>query len=124
MVNGGFGFLLLSVWNYNTLYMMISQYLSTVDIPDTPGVYTFRDRQKRPLYIGRATSLRDRVKSYFSNDLIETRGPRIVDMVTKAVRLTWQETSSVLEAVLLESALIKKYQPFYNVDERDDKSSL
>ena len=76
------------------------------------------------MYIGRATSLMDRVKSYFSNDLIETRGPRIVDMVTKSTRLTFVETDSVLEAIILESNLIKKYQPKFNVDERDDKSSL
>jgi len=92
-------------------------------MPDNPGVYTFRDKMKRPLYIGRATSLRDRVRSYFGIDLIETRGPRIVDMVTKAQGLTWQETESVLEAILLESALIKKYRPFYNIDELDDKSA-
>ena len=93
-------------------------------MPENPGVYIFRDQRGRPLYIGRATVLKDRVKSYFGLDLIETRGPRIVDMVTKAKTLTWQETDSVLEAIILESNLIKKYQPFYNVDERDDKSSL
>ena len=102
---------------------MTSQQLARKKLPDVPGVYIFRDYRKRPLYIGRATSLADRTKSYFSADLIETRGPRIVDMVTKAVSIDWQVTDSVLEAIILESALIKKYQPFYNVDERDDKSS-
>jgi excinuclease ABC subunit C len=102
---------------------MLSQQLKKLNIPELPGVYVFRDYQKRPLYIGRATSLKDRTKSYFSNDLIETRGPRIVDMVTKAKGITWETTDSVLEAIILESALIKKYQPHYNVDERDDKSS-
>ena len=102
---------------------MLSQQLKKFNIPENPGVYIFRDYQKRPIYIGRATSLKDRVKSYFSVDIIETRGPRIVDMVTKAKTLTWQETDSVLEAIILESALIKKYQPQYNVLERDDKSS-
>ncbi len=99
------------------------QQLTKLKIPDSPGVYTFRDYKKRPLYIGRATDLRSRVKSYFSNDIIETRGPRIVDMITKAKFLTWQETNSVLEAVILEATLIRRYQPSYNVDERDDKSS-
>ncbi len=102
---------------------MVSQLWKKLTIPELPGVYIFRDYQKRPLYIGRATSLKDRTKSYFSNDLIETRGPRIVDMVTKAKSLTWEVTDSVLEAIILESAQIKKYQPHYNVDERDDKSS-
>jgi len=92
-------------------------------IPDNPGVYIFRDYRRRPLYIGRATSLRTRVKSYADADLIVTRGPRLVDMVTKAKSITWQINETVLEAILLESALIKRYQPPYNVDERDDKSS-
>ncbi len=97
-------------------------YLKNKKIPDSSGVYIFRDYRKRPIYIGRATSLKDRTKSYFANDLIETRGPRIVDMVTKAKYITWEETKSVLEAIILESNLIKRYQPIYNVDERDDKS--
>ncbi len=96
--------------------------LAKLNISDTPGVYIFKDANKRPLYIGRATSLKDRVKSYFGDDLIETRGPRIVDMVTKAKSLDWRETDSVLEAIILESNLIKKYQPRYNIDEKDDKS--
>ncbi len=102
---------------------MKRQQLTKFKLPDNSGVYIFRDYKKRPIYIGRATSLLDRTKSYFSNDLIATRGPRIIDMVTKAKSLTWQMTDSVLEAIILESALIKRYQPFYNVDERDDKSS-
>ena len=102
---------------------MKRQYVIKRALPDVPGIYIFKDYQKRPLYIGRATSLKDRVKSYFSNDLISARGPRIVDMVTKAMTLDWQTTDSVLEAIILESSLIKKYQPTYNVDERDDKSS-
>ncbi len=102
---------------------MLSQKLIKLGLPENPGIYIFRDDKKRPLYIGRATSLRDRTKSYFAADLIATRGPRIVDMITKSHTVTWQETGSVLEAILLESELIKRYQPFYNIDERDDKSS-
>ncbi len=75
------------------------------------------------MYIGRATSLKGRIRSYADADLIVTRGPRVVDMITKSRSITWQETDSVLEAILLESALIKRYQPPANVDERDDKSS-
>lgn len=102
---------------------MNSQWIKKKKIPDTAGVYIFRDYRKRPLYIGRATSLKERTKSYFTNDLIKTRGPRIVDMVTKSKSITWQKTASVLEAIVLESLLIKRYQPFYNIDERDDKSA-
>lgn len=109
--------------DYNTLKTMKRQYVTNRRLPDAPGIYIFRDYKKRPLYIGRATSLRDRVKSYFASDLMDARGPRIVDMIVKAKTLAWKETGSVLEAVLLESAEIKRYQPFYNVDERDDKSA-
>ncbi|MBP6858788.1 MAG: GIY-YIG nuclease family protein [Candidatus Pacebacteria bacterium] len=102
---------------------MTSQQLAKLKLPDVPGVYIFHDVKGRPLYIGRATSLKDRTRSYFAADLIETRGPRIVDMITRAKTVKWQETDSVLEAIILESNLIKRYQPHYNVDERDDKSS-
>lgn len=102
---------------------MQSQDLQKYDLPDSPGVYFFQ-QGKDILYIGKATSLRDRVRSYFGADLIHTRGPHIVDMVFKADTLTWQETDSVLEALLLEAELIKKYQTYYNTKERDDKSFL
>ena len=103
---------------------MTLKQLQKLNLPDNSGIYIFKDSKKRPLYIGRATSLKDRVKSYFKDDLFETRGQRIVDMVIKAKSIEWQETSSVLEAIILESNLIKKYQPVYNIDEKDDKSSM
>jgi excinuclease ABC subunit C len=102
---------------------MKRQYVHNLRLPDDPGVYIFKDYKKKPLYIGRATSLQTRVKSYFSIDLIKTRGPRIVDLISRAKSLSIQKTDSVLEAIILESNLIKKYQPHYNVDEKDDKSS-
>jgi excinuclease ABC subunit C len=74
------------------------------------------------LYIGKATSLRDRVRSYFTQDLSVTRGPKIVRMLERATDIRWQTTDSVLEALLLESHLIKRHQPPYNTDEKDDKS--
>lgn len=89
-----------------------------------PGIYMFLDAEGKPLYIGRATSLKDRVKSYFSNDLITTRGPRIIDMVTRAKGINTIELNSVLESVIQEGILIRKYQPKYNVDDKDDKSAL
>lgn len=96
--------------------------LDKINLPDKPGIYFFVDRGGEPLYIGKATSLRQRVRSYFSDDLIATRGPLLVDMVTKAHTITWQETDSVLEALILESELIKQHQPPYNSREKDDKS--
>ncbi len=98
------------------------EYLNTVQLPDTPGVYIFKDTQGKKLYIGKATSLKSRVKSYFSKDLIDTRGERVVTMVEKSKMLDWHVTDSVLEALMLEAQLIKKFQPPYNVRERDNKS--
>lgn len=92
------------------------------DFPDTPGVYFFVGEKKDILYIGKATSLKSRVKSYFSHDIAQTRGPKIVRMLDLAREVTWQTTDSVLEALLLEAQLIKKHQPPYNTDEKDDKS--
>jgi len=95
--------------------------LSTHELPDSPGVYLFK-KGRRLLYVGKAASLRDRVRSYFGKDLARGRGERIVGMVALADRVEWQKTSSVLEALILEAALIKRLQPPYNVDEKDNKS--
>ncbi len=91
-------------------------------LPECPGVYFFVDAMGTVLYIGKATSLRDRVRSYFSGDIVETRGPKIVLMLERAQSIAYCESDSVLEALLLESRLIKEYQPVYNTDEKDDKS--
>ncbi|MEA3322628.1 MAG: GIY-YIG nuclease family protein [Patescibacteria group bacterium] len=88
--------------------------------PKTPGVYLFFDTQKTVLYVGKATSLKDRVKQYFSGQ--DTRGERIENMVTESDNIKIIETDSVLEALLLEAELIKKYQPKYNIEGKDDKS--
>ena len=100
---------------------MTSQQLTKTKLPNTTGVYFFK-KGAEILYIGKATSLKDRVRSYFASDLIKTRGPAILDMVTQSTDITFQKTDSVLEALILESNLIKKYQPKYNVKEKDDKS--
>ena len=101
---------------------MKKQDLTSLKLPDTPGVYFFVDKQGDILYIGKATSLKDRVRSYFNPDLIKQRGLRLVTMVTLADTVIFQETNSVLEAVLLESKLIKKHSPIYNFKEKDNKS--
>ena len=92
-----------------------------IKLPNSPGVYFFY-KGKSILYIGKATSLKDRVKSYFGKDLIETRGPLLVDMVFHADNIRFEKTDSVLEALILEAELIKKYQPKYNTKEKSDKS--
>lgn len=93
-----------------------------LNLPENPGVYFFRDAADTILYIGKATSLKDRVRSYFAKDLHKTRGLKIVSMVVNGTTVTFQETPSVLEAILLETNLIKKYKPVFNTKEKDDKS--
>ncbi len=92
------------------------------ELPDNPGVYFFLDSTGGILYIGKATSLRDRVRSYFSSDIAVTRGPKIVAMLEKAAAVGFAPTDSVLEAILLESRRIKEVRPPYNTDLKDDKS--
>ncbi len=91
-------------------------------IPDGPGVYFFMGPRKEVLYIGKATSLRDRTRSYFSSDLLTTRGPLLVEMLGAALAVEWKETDSVLEALILEANLIRSHLPRYNTDLKDDKS--
>ena len=108
---------------YSTIRtVMVKDDLSNLKLPDKPGVYFFIKNSGEILYIGKATSLRQRVRSYFGDDLIATRGPLLVDMVTNADTVTWQETDSVLEALILESELIKRHQPKANSREKDDRS--
>lgn len=94
----------------------------TKKLPDSPGIYIFRGSRREVFYIGKATLLRTRVASYFRSDLITTRGPIIVGMVESAKSVDFIETDSVLEALILEAHLIKKYQPIYNTKEKDNKS--
>lgn len=100
---------------------MQREQLAKFKLPDEPGVYLFK-KGRKILYIGKAASLRDRVRSYFSSDLVSGRGSRIVGMVAEATTLSHEKTDSVLEALILEANLIKKHQPPYNVDEKDNKS--
>jgi len=89
-------------------------------IPLKPGVYLFLDKKGGVLYVGRATSLRRRVISYFQKNL----EPRINEMVRLANKIKFYKTDNLLEAVILEANLIKKYWPKYNVRERDDRSFI
>jgi excinuclease ABC subunit C len=91
-------------------------------IPDAPGVYFFLAKNKEVLYIGKATSLKSRVRSYFAPDLSATRGPILVNMLSKAASIDWRQTDSVLEALILEANLIRTHKPKHNTDLKDDKS--
>ncbi|MHB8651818.1 MAG: UvrB/UvrC motif-containing protein [Minisyncoccota bacterium] len=97
-------------------------YLKKLKLPKTPGVYQFIGTGGRILYVGKATSLRDRVRSYFDDAVVMTRGAHIKNMVSRAKRIKVFATDSVLEALLLEAELIKAHHPPSNTKEKDDKS--
>ena len=91
-------------------------------IPQKPGVYFFRDKENSILYIGKAANLRSRLSSYFlKNAPLEAAKQQ---MIHKAKHITWQETETEIEALLLEASLIKKHIPPYNIIMRDDKQYL
>ncbi len=88
--------------------------------PLSPGVYLFKDYKNKVIYVGRATYLRKRIASYFSKHA-ETKTTLIIN---KAKKLNFIKTDNLLDAVILEANLIKKYQPKYNVKEKDDRSFI
>ncbi len=89
------------------------------NLPDTPGVYLFFNFSKELVYVGKATSLRSRVRSYWSGT--KTLRP-IEQLIGEVKNIKIISTDSVLEAIILEGSYIKKYRPKYNVDWKDDKS--
>lgn len=89
-------------------------------IPKKPGVYFWLDKNKKVLYVGRATSLRSRLSQYFQKNI----SPRIAEMVAAAVDLRYEETETLLEAIILEAKNIKRYWPKYNIVDRDDRSFI
>ena len=91
-------------------------------IPDESGVYFFLGKRKEILYIGKATSLRSRVRSYFDDAIEEKRSPLIAEMVQEARSIDWTVTDSVFEALILEANLIRTHKPRYNTRSKDDKS--
>jgi len=90
------------------------------EIPLDPGVYRFRDRDGRVIYVGKAKSLRPRLSSYFQ-DLVALH-PRTATMVTTAASVEWTVVSTEVEALQLEYSWIKEFDPRFNVKYRDDKS--
>ncbi|MEY2226050.1 MULTISPECIES: excinuclease ABC subunit UvrC [Streptomyces] len=89
-------------------------------IPDSPGVYKFRDEHRRVIYVGKAKSLRQRLASYFQD--IAGLHPRTATMVTTAASVEWTVVSTEVEALQLEYSWIKEFDPRFNVKYRDDKS--
>lgn len=101
---------------------MTKEQLTKKQLPDAPGVYFFLGTRKEILYIGKATSLRSRVKSYFMPDLREKRSELVEQMVALAKSVEWTKTDSVLEALILETNLIRTHKPKFNTISKDDKS--
>jgi excinuclease ABC subunit C len=89
-------------------------------IPDSPGVYKFRDEHRRVIYVGKAKSLRQRLANYFQP--LASLHPRTATMVTTAASVEWTVVSTEVEALQLEYSWIKEYDPRFNVKYRDDKS--
>ena len=90
------------------------------NFPETPGVYLMKDGSGNIIYIGKAGNLKRRGSSYF----MRPHDSRIEQLVKSIKKIEIRQTDSALEALILESELIKKHQPIFNVQEKDDKSFL
>ncbi len=89
-------------------------------LPDKPGVYLFKDKNRKILYVGKAANLRERIKSHFQ----KTSDMLISKMIDKVKNIDHIVTNSEIEALLLESELIKRYKPRYNEKWKDEKNFL
>lgn len=90
------------------------------EIPTDPGVYRFRDKDGRVIYVGKAKSLRSRLSSYFQD--IGQLHPRTASMVLAGASVEWTVVTTEVEALQLEYSWIKEFDPRFNVKYRDDKS--
>ena len=92
--------------------------------PTGPGLYFMKGPKDEVLYIGKAKNLRSRVASYFQagSDIMESRGPKIVEMLNKVETVDYIETETEVDAMLKEARLIKDIRPTYNTDLVDDKT--
>jgi excinuclease ABC subunit C len=89
-------------------------------IPESPGVYRFRDQRGRVIYVGKAKSLRQRLNSYFAD--FASLHPRTQAMLTTAASVDWTVVGTEVEAFQLEYSWIKEFDPRFNIRYRDDKS--
>jgi excinuclease ABC subunit C len=90
------------------------------EIPESPGVYRFRDQRGRVIYVGKAKSLRQRLNSYFAD--FASLHPRTQAMLTTAAGVDWTVVGTEVEALQLEYSWIKEFDPRFNIRYRDDKS--
>jgi excinuclease ABC subunit C len=92
------------------------------DLPAQPGVYFHKDAKGEIIYVGKAASLRNRVRQYFQQS--RRRDPKTEALVAEIVDTDWTTVESELDALFLEAELVRRYMPRYNILLRDDKSSL
>ncbi|MEK7473946.1 MAG: GIY-YIG nuclease family protein [Patescibacteria group bacterium] len=90
------------------------------ELPDVPGVYLMKDKNGNVIYVGKAASLKRRVKQHFDRP----HGPHIPEMTKQVVEIDYIEKPTALEALILEANLIKHYWPKYNVLQKDNKSFM
>ncbi len=90
------------------------------NLPDTPGVYLHKDRLGNIIYVGKAVSLKNRVRQYFQSQ--KNMAPKVRSMVSQIAEFEYITAGSETEALILECNLIKKYRPKYNILLRDDKT--
>lgn len=88
-------------------------------LPKDSGVYIYRNEAKKIIYVGKAVNLKNRVLSYFRNKDHDAKTEKLVENIAD---LEWIVTDSEIEALILESELIKRYKPKYNIDWKDDKN--
>lgn len=89
------------------------------DLPKTPGVYIYRNKAGKVIYVGKAVNLKNRVSSYFQNKELDAKTAELVKNIES---LEFINVESEFEALVLEAELIKRYRPKYNVDWKDDKN--
>src|SRR5712691_5815000 len=98
-------------------HMALDEKLSR--LPDRPGVYIYKDAKSQVIYVGKAASLRSRVRSYFQES--RPHDPKTDSLVRQIADLEYIVTDNELEALMLEANLVRKHRPRYNIILRDDK---
>lgn len=88
------------------------------ELPDHPGIYFFDDAKGHLLYVGKAGSLKRRVSSYFT----KAHDSRIAELVSRIAHIRFEETPTVIEALVAEAQAIRTFRPLFNIRETDDKS--
>jgi excinuclease ABC subunit C len=117
-----------SVQRWRLHFLFLSQNMSIPtsikiknnELPEQPGVYFYFDNEDKLLYIGKATSLKARVSSYFNG----AHNARLSELVSKIARIDYIVTENTIQALVLEANQVRAHRPSYNVMLKDDKSFL